>query len=218
VANLRPPAPDESTPRGWTFEKRLRLLVAGFVLPVIVALLAVTERSIDSSYRLPRPWEKPLIPEVGRLPYVLPGWGVIEVETRIWSSERCRRVFGFPFPFLYCDRDISGFMGFPGTKNSINWEHAIRLHDGGAIPLVPTVIPTGVYWPYYLLNAGSWSMLLYAASTAAGWLRRRHRARLRQCVACAYDISASTICPECGHPVHPLMEAGVSTRRARRAG
>ncbi|GMV26838.1 MAG: hypothetical protein AMXMBFR58_28690 [Phycisphaerae bacterium] len=215
------PAPDgreDRASRGPVFDTRVRLVVAGLILPVIVALLAVTERPIDSSYRLPRPWEKPLIPQVGRLPYVLPGWGVIEVETRIWNTERCRRVFGFPFPFLYCDRDISGFMGFPAARKPIAWEHAIRLHDGDAVPLAPTLIPTGVYWPYYLVNAALWSLFVYAASTAAGWLRRRHRSLRGRCVACAYDISASTICPECGHPVHRLTAAAASTGPARRAG
>ena len=60
-----------------------------------------------------------------------------------------------------------------------------------------------------------WLLLLMSSALPLYWLlvlkRTRKRRRMGLCIACGYDLRASTgRCPECGTPVAPTTEAGAT--------
>lgn len=88
----------------------------------------------------------------------------------------------------------------------------VRL-DGGlwlgprpktAAEIVPAnVLPLGVLWVGFALNASIFGGSPFAALTL-WWLVRRLRRRYRaQCLACGYPLGATSVCPECGAATAP---------------
>lgn len=76
----------------------------------------------------------------------------------------------------------------------------------GVLPCRPTVrgflVNTAIYAGICWLTLGRLSV---ARSAAIRWINERRQARTLRCHDCGYPRSASSVCPECGAAVKPLV-------------
>ena len=78
--------------------------------------------------------------------------------------------------------------------------------DGGAwrttIELSNTVeLACWPIWPGFAINTIFYAAMLWVVFFVPGIVKRRVRRRRGLCPACAYPVSASKVCTECGKPV-----------------
>jgi hypothetical protein len=115
-------------------------------------------------------------------------------------AQRCR----FGWPLLTMERSV--WIDFAGgrpltdnqrvpplvvTRNA--WIISANDELGG--------LPLKAIWPGFAINTIFYAAILWLLFAAPGFVRRRIRARRRQCPACAYPVGTSNICTECGRPV-----------------
>ena len=69
----------------------------------------------------------------------------------------------------------------------------------------PRTLPLRLIWPGFAINTVFYAAMLWLPFAALGRVRRRRRIKRGLCPACAYPVSASEVCTECGKP---MQQAG----------
>ena len=65
----------------------------------------------------------------------------------------------------------------------------------------PKQLPLRLIWPGFAINTVFYAAILWLLFAAPFALRRRRRIKRGLCPACAYPVSDSPVCTECGRPV-----------------
>jgi hypothetical protein len=81
-------------------------------------------------------------------------------------------------------------------QHVFRWEGWFAQPGGTALPLQPL-------WPGFGINTIFCAALLWLPFAAFGRIRRRRRIKRGLCPACAYPVSDSAVCTECGKAVRP---------------